>query len=163
MESMNDRDTIPGWGADLDRSQRPAVPKERMPPRLDVPWDTPAQQASGIRVLHSIEREGITPVFGTSVPPSGLSGLLRKRAFRRSENDVRHWTMLLLADGVARQAGGVGGGGRAGSLVAVATTLIAAASAGSGRMPFRAGRAYFLLSSEVLSSGPFSPSRCPCR
>ena len=100
MESMNDRDTIPGWGADLDRSQRPAVPKERMPPRLDVPWDTPAQQASGIRVLHSIEREGITPVFGTSVPPSGLSGLLRKRAFRRSENDVRHWTMLLLADRV---------------------------------------------------------------
>ena len=100
MESMNDRDTIPGWGADLDRSQRPAVPKERTPPRLDVPWDTPAQQASGIRVLHSIEREGITPVFGTSVPPSGLSGLLRKRAFRRSENDVRHWTMLLLADRV---------------------------------------------------------------
>lgn len=100
MESMNDRDTIPGWGADLDRSQRPAVPKERTPPRLDVPWDAPAQQASGIRVLHSIEREGITPVFGTSVPPSGLSGLLRKRAFRRSENDVRHWTMLLLADRV---------------------------------------------------------------
>ena len=100
MESMNDRDTIPGWGADLDRSQRPALPKERTPPRLDVPWDTPAQQASGIRVLHSIEREGITPVFGTSVPPSGLSGLLRKRAFRRSENDVRHWTMLLLADRV---------------------------------------------------------------
>ena len=100
MESMNDRDTIPGWGADLDRSQRPAVPKERTPPRLDVPWDTPAQQASGIRILHSIEREGITPVFGTSVPPSGLSGLLRKRAFRRSENDVRHWTMLLLADRV---------------------------------------------------------------
>ena len=51
-------------------------------------------------MFHSTERGGVTPVFGTSVPPSGLSGMLRRRAFRRSENDVRHWMMLLLADRV---------------------------------------------------------------
>ena len=96
-----DVSTIPGWGADLDPANRPAYPKERMPPRLDnVHWSQPEQQQSDVRVFHSTERGGITPVFGTSVPPSGLSGVLRKRAFKRSENDLRHWLMLLLADRV---------------------------------------------------------------
>lgn len=96
-----DPSTIPGWGADLDPANRPAVPKERMPPRLEnVHWTQPDQQPPGVRVFHSTERPGITPVFGTSVPPSGLSGVIRKRAFRRSENDLRHWLMLMFADRV---------------------------------------------------------------
>jgi hypothetical protein len=57
----------------------------------------PLQHAS-VRVLHSSEREGLTPVFGTSVPPSGLSGRLRSLAFRFGEGDLRHWMLLLLAD-----------------------------------------------------------------
>ncbi|MFC0677347.1 hypothetical protein ACFFGH_05705 [Lysobacter korlensis] len=96
-----DRSQIPGWGADLDRKNRPAVPMERTPPRLEgVHWDEPEQQPQYIEVLHSIERPSITPVFGTSVPPSGLSGVIRRLAFQRSENDVRHWMMLLMADRV---------------------------------------------------------------
>jgi hypothetical protein len=96
-----DPDSIPGWGADLDPADRPAYPKERTPPRLDnVHWTRPEQQQSEVEIFHSTERAGLTPVFGTSVPPSGLSGVLRRRAFRRSENDVRHWMMLLLADRV---------------------------------------------------------------
>jgi hypothetical protein len=39
-------------------------------------------------------------VYGTAQPPSGISGLLRKAAFRHSENDLRHWFMLLAADRV---------------------------------------------------------------
>jgi hypothetical protein len=39
-------------------------------------------------------------VFGTSVPPAGVSGMIRAGAFRFSENDLRHWAMLLLADRV---------------------------------------------------------------
>ena len=96
-----DRSAIPGWGADLDRSRRPAVPMEHMPPRLEgLHWDAPAQQPLEVEVLQSIERPGITPVFGTSVPPSGLSGWIRRRAFRHSENNLRHWMMLLMADRV---------------------------------------------------------------
>ncbi|MCE3284716.1 MAG: hypothetical protein K0R70_972 [Steroidobacteraceae bacterium] len=101
MESARDdlrRDDIEGWGADLDPRNRPAVPKERVPARLDVPWDQPDQQPVRVEVLHSTERPGITPVFGTACPPTGLSGVLRRRAFRHSENDVRHWLMLLAAD-----------------------------------------------------------------
>jgi hypothetical protein len=88
-----------GWGADLDPHDRPAVPKERMPARLEgVHWEHPAQQPQHVKVLSSVERPGITPVFGTSAPPSGLSGALRGVAFGYSESDLRHWLLLLLAD-----------------------------------------------------------------
>jgi hypothetical protein len=51
-------------------------------------------------VLHSNERHNIPAVFGTSVPPSGLSGMIRKIAFRYSEGSFAHWLPLLLADRV---------------------------------------------------------------
>ncbi|MGV3493321.1 MAG: hypothetical protein ACO1OY_05580 [Ramlibacter sp.] len=92
---------IQGWGADLDPAVRPAVPMERTPPRfVDVHWDEVERQPHTVKVFHSTERPGLTPVFGTTVPPSGVSGLLRAGAFRFSENDIRHWLMLLFADRV---------------------------------------------------------------
>jgi len=92
---------VQGWGADKDPADRPAVPKERTPPRLpNVHWDQPSPQESHVEVLHSTERPGITPVYGTTVPPSGVSGAMRRLAFRYSENDVRHWLILLAADRV---------------------------------------------------------------
>jgi hypothetical protein len=97
------RDTghIQGWGADADPANRPAVPMERTPPRLpNVHWDAPEQQRQSVKIYHSTERPGITPVFGTSTPPSGLSGLMRDMAFKYSENDLRHWLILLAADRV---------------------------------------------------------------
>ena len=90
-----------GWGADLPDENRPAVPMERKPARLEgVHWDHPAQQPRHVEVLCSVERPGITPVFGSTVPPRGLSGRLRGVAFRYSENDLRHWLLLLAADRV---------------------------------------------------------------
>ena len=93
---------IQGWGADLDPAVRPAVPKERTPQRfVDVHWDEMEHQPDrGVKVLHSNERPGLTPVYGTAQPPSGLSGVIRHGAFRYSENDLRHWLMLLFADRV---------------------------------------------------------------
>lgn len=98
--AMNHRPARPpGWGADLAQEDRPAVPKERRPARLEgVHWDVPEQQAQHVDVLCSLERPGITPVFGSSLPPRGASGQLRKFAFRFSENDLRHWLLLLAAD-----------------------------------------------------------------
>ena len=96
-----DHSHINGWGADLDRADRPAVPMERTPPRLEgVHWDQPEQQPQRVEILRSIERPDITPVFGTSVPPSGLSGQIRRRAFKHTESDLRHWLMLIAADRV---------------------------------------------------------------
>lgn len=98
MNTFNDRAGISDWGADLERESRPGVPMERTPPKADR--EPPEQQNVTVEILHSTEREGITPVFGTSVPPRGLSGRIRRNAFRHSENDMRHWLMLLMADRV---------------------------------------------------------------
>jgi hypothetical protein len=43
----------------------------------------------------------LTPVFGTSTPPKGLSGAIRKVAYARySEARAAHWLLLLAADRV---------------------------------------------------------------
>jgi hypothetical protein len=89
---------ITGWGADLDHKDRPAYPMERTPPRLDVDLPPLEQQAQKVKILRSNERPDLTPIFGTTVPPSGISGALREYAFKYSENDLRHWLVLLFAD-----------------------------------------------------------------
>ncbi|MEZ0391654.1 MAG: hypothetical protein ACAH59_05530 [Pseudobdellovibrionaceae bacterium] len=103
MESNNQRLTnIVGWGADLEPSKRPAYPKERTPPRFINPhWaDKPSQQVPRFRVFKSIDLPQLTPIFGTSVPPQGLSGAIRSWAYKINENKARHWFLLLFADRV---------------------------------------------------------------
>ena len=64
---------IHGWGADLDPRARPAVPMERTPPRFIEPhYEQPEQQPVTVKVFHSTERPGLTPVVGTS-PLVGFS------------------------------------------------------------------------------------------
>src|SRR4051812_23814224 len=93
------RDEIAGWGSDIDPANRPAVPMERRPARLPgLHWSEIEPQPVREEVLHSVERPGLTPIYGTSVPPSGISGRLRRVAFGYSENDLRHWLLLLAAD-----------------------------------------------------------------
>jgi hypothetical protein len=51
----------------------------------------------------------LTPVFGTSTPPKGLSGVIRKYAYRRySEARAAHWLLLLAADRVDAVESAVG-------------------------------------------------------
>lgn len=95
-----DRSAIHGWGADLDHKNRPGYPMERMPQRLDAPLTQPQPQARHVEVLVSPERPHMTPLFGSPQPPKGLSGMLRRAAFKTTENDIRHWLLLLLADRV---------------------------------------------------------------
>ncbi|RYE89026.1 MAG: hypothetical protein EOO78_33930, partial [Oxalobacteraceae bacterium] len=83
------------------RKDRPGVPMERTPPRfINIPDGDPAPQEERVEVLVSTERPGRTPLFGTVQPPSGLSGMIRRQAFKLTENDVRHWLLLLVADRV---------------------------------------------------------------
>jgi hypothetical protein len=92
---------IEGWGADLDRKNRPAVPMERMPARFIHPHEGKLpQQPENVEILVSTERPGITPIFGTVQPPKGVSGMMRRLAFKWSENDLRRWLLLLAADRV---------------------------------------------------------------
>jgi len=54
-----------------------------------------------------------TPVFGTAQPPRGISGALRRAAYRLPEYRAGHWLLLIAADRVdvverrARQRPGV--------------------------------------------------------
>lgn len=97
--ALDELQHIQGWGADLDRKNRPAVPMEHTPPRhIGAPVPEPEQQSQNVEVFVSPERPGITPVFGTAEPPSGLSGMIRRAAYKMTESDIRHWLLLLLAD-----------------------------------------------------------------
>lgn len=92
----NDHQNIVGWGSDADKKNRPAF-RMWKPANTGAHWAVPDQQPN-FKDFYSIERPGPTHVFGTSVPPSGLSGLLRKKAFTYSESKWGHWLILLLAD-----------------------------------------------------------------
>lgn len=91
---------IPGWGMDADPDNDPTYPmKNRNGADYErIHYEKAPQQPVDIEVLHSNERPGITRVFGTSTPPSGLSGVLRRQAFKYSEANGTHWMTLILAD-----------------------------------------------------------------
>jgi hypothetical protein len=96
------RDRVPGWGADLDPKDRPAVPKERFDPDLNgAHWTVPEQQPEKWPRERSIEHQHLPPVFGTSCPPKGLSGVIGRHAYDRySEGRAAHWLLLIAADRV---------------------------------------------------------------
>ncbi len=94
--------TVPGWGVDADAKNDPTYPYRvrAADEGLHMDWQRPPQQHSGVEVLQSVEHERRPAVFGTSTPPRGLSGMIRRLAFRWSESDWRHWLMLMGADRV---------------------------------------------------------------
>jgi hypothetical protein len=93
------RARIPGWGADLDKADRPSVPKLQFL-ETGAHWDFPERQPEKWPRERSVEHRFLTPVFGTAQPPSGLSGVMRKFAYKFSEGRAAHWLILLYADRV---------------------------------------------------------------
>jgi hypothetical protein len=105
-----DPSQIEGQGVDADPKNDPTYPMKH---RTDgehagYAWERPQQQPLSVEVLHSNERPDVTAVFGTSTPPSGPSGALRRLAFRYSESSYGHWLPLMLADRVSVVEGVLG-------------------------------------------------------
>jgi hypothetical protein len=96
------RARIPGWGVDLNPKDRPSVPQERFDPELSgAHWEFPDRQPEKWPRERSIEHAFLTPVFGTSCPPRGASGMIRRHAYAKySEGRAAHWLLLLAADRV---------------------------------------------------------------
>ena len=99
---ITDYKNIKGWGIDANRQNDPTYPMKK---RTDeehkgYTWERPEQQPVDVEILHSNERPNVTAVFGTSTPPSGLSGKIRRYAFKYSESSYGHWLPLILADRV---------------------------------------------------------------
>ena len=97
-----DPKSVVGWGVDADPKNDPTYPyRDRSQDEgLTKDWERPPQQESDVEILHSIEHIRTPAVFGTSTPPSGVSGMIRRAAFRWSESNWIHWLMLMGADRV---------------------------------------------------------------
>ena len=94
------RERIPGWGADLDPKDRPSYPKLQFQDDLTgAHWDFPERQPERGPRERSIEHAFLTPVFGTAQPLKGVSGAVRRLAYRRfSEGRLAHWLLLIVGD-----------------------------------------------------------------
>ncbi|WP_426004889.1 hypothetical protein ACPFL9_20500 [Paenarthrobacter sp. NyZ202] len=94
------RARIPGWGADLDPADRPSYPREQPGIETGARWDFPERQPEKWPRERSVEHAFLPPVFGTSTPPAGVSGAIRKYAYKYSEGRAAHWLLLVAADRV---------------------------------------------------------------
>lgn len=93
--AAGDAETAP----DRDPLARPGVPQEFDPPQplANAHWIEPDRQMSERPPLVGNGRR-LTPVFSTANPPRGLSGLIRKVAYRAPDYRTRRWALLILAD-----------------------------------------------------------------
>ncbi|MGQ7296162.1 hypothetical protein [Quadrisphaera sp. KR29] len=93
------RARIPGWGADLDPADRPSFPKMQWQADSGARWEYPPEQPRDPRRERSVEHAQLTPVYGTAQPLHGLSGAVRRLAYRRySEGRAAHWLLLIAGD-----------------------------------------------------------------
>ena len=112
-KTLVDTSSVTGWAVDADPRNDPTYPyRERdKDPGLTSNWVRPPVQQSNVEILQSIEHIRRPAVFGTANPPSGVSGMLRRVAFRYSESNWMHWLLLMGADrinvveGVAQDLG----------------------------------------------------------
>ena len=103
MESLSKNfEHIKGWGIDADPENEPTYPMKHWTgdDHRRLNYERPTLQPQTVEVLHSNERPNLSAVFGTVAPPSGLSGAIRRFAFRYSEGKWWHWLALLAADRV---------------------------------------------------------------
>ena len=100
--TVKDTSQIKRWGVYADPENDPAYPMKNRNngEHAGYSWERPTQQQNDVEVLHSNERPHLTAAFGTSTPPTGLSGTLRRFAFKYSESSYGHWLPLVLADRV---------------------------------------------------------------
>lgn len=95
------RPTPPVPPVDRDPKARPGYPKERAP----EPWPNARPHPQPMTARPAVPTHGrpgktLPPVYGTAVPLHGLSGLIRRAAYRLPDHVTSHWTLLLLGDRV---------------------------------------------------------------
>src|SRR6476620_8790331 len=93
---------IKGWGIDNDPEDEPNYPIKNYTgdDHNRIRWRRPTLQRVDVELLKSTERPVPSAVFGSPNPPRGLSGMIRRYAYKHSENEFKHWLPLLLADRV---------------------------------------------------------------
>jgi hypothetical protein len=100
--TSGDNGRILGAAIDAPASRRPGVPMEAEPRhRIGAAhWTSPERQPDPGNILKRKGLDDLTPVFGTTLPPRGISGAMRRAAYEIPEHHSSHWLVLLLADRV---------------------------------------------------------------
>jgi len=101
-EEQRRRQSMRDLGVDAPVDRRPGGPMEASPPHPmgAAHWQVPERQSDPGNILKRAGLEELTPVFGTSLPPRRLSGLMRRAAYKIPGHHTAHWLTLLLADRV---------------------------------------------------------------
>lgn len=91
----------PVEAADSNPQTRPGVPAER-PPK---PWPNsrfPPERMTALPAVptHGRPHKTMPPVYGTAEPLHGISGAVRRLAYRYPDHVPAHWLLLLLGDRV---------------------------------------------------------------
>jgi hypothetical protein len=74
----------------VPRDKAPQLGVEKLYPPIEP-------QVPHVKIHKSTEHGKLTPVFGTSCPPSGISGRIRDYAYTFSEGRLARWLMLMFA------------------------------------------------------------------
>jgi hypothetical protein len=92
----------PHWGVDLDPDSRPGVPMMKTEPQImeNARWPVERQVGEPASPRHGRSNKPMPPVFGTALPPRGVSGMLRRLAYRYPDHKPRHWLLKMFADRV---------------------------------------------------------------
>jgi len=100
MQDSTKTDGSRSVGVDASPERRPGIPMEIDPPQAagNAHWAEPERQPDPGTILKRKGLEQLTPVFGNTIAPRGLSGLMRRAAYEIPEHHTSHWLMLLLAD-----------------------------------------------------------------
>lgn len=101
MAELTRPSSMRGWGVDLPADARPGKPEEQRPPHPvgNAHWLVPDVQLNdGVPLVGA--KRSLTPVYSTANPPRGLSGLMRRAAYRVPDYKPRRWMLLILADRV---------------------------------------------------------------
>jgi len=88
-------------GVDRELSRRPGYRSTwRVGPFPHTRYPPVRQEGEPAAPLHGRPGKRMPPVFGTACPPRGLSGAIRKAAYRYPDHELPHWMLLLFADRV---------------------------------------------------------------
>lgn len=92
----------PYWGVDANPARRPGVPREFSPPRPfpNTRYPPERQEGTSSVPMHGRSNKTMPPVFSTATPLHGLSGVVRRLAYKLPDHYPSHWLLKLLGDRV---------------------------------------------------------------
>jgi hypothetical protein len=86
---------------DLDKSQRPGRLRARdLKPFPNTSFPPERQAGASAVPMHNRPNKNMPPVFGTSTPLKGLSGVVRRAAYGLPDHAPSHWLLMMLGDRV---------------------------------------------------------------